>query len=551
MWDQSFLPASFITPQDYYQTAADFLHTHIHLAQSHIVDFHTHHHISLIPPDWINALVGLEDALLFKVPTMDPKTIATLPSTLQDFIATAQSFAFVRQEFLTHLHSRTGKISSGDMGSAQVTQAHDNAEVTQVQGNAEVLRTAGNAEYTPEGAQAQGNAQVSEGDEKVARAQGDPMNLDQQLTEGMTPKKLYEIEQIGALIVSVAKQKLTNNIIDIGGGKGHLSRVLALQFGMNITSMDCNASNIKKANARMQELANLYNRRKKKQQSKENISFVDPQSIKFEAVVKYVDPSIPLQSGVRNVSNDETPGSEKSVLVGLHTCGNLSCTLLELFCANECISGLVFVGCCYNMLTLPNHAQEENDTKGTTYSFPMSQFAKKEAKFQLSKVIAMLGCQAVSRWADTPENLRESLDALSKNHFRAMFQVFLRDTYGIHKILSIGHLPDEVTSNFSTYTKSALRVLDKKILQIVDSSKLPDEESLDKAIADTFDKYNRDEKLMKVWWCIRGVLANVIENLILVDRVIFLREKGHVNSTLIPLFDPILSPRSHCILAIK
>lgn len=62
------------------------------------------------------------------------------------------------------------------------------------------------------------------------------------------------------LIQSIADRQHTKNIIDIlafmcksfvllwrldiGGGKGHLSRVLALQFGMNVTSMDCNANNI-------------------------------------------------------------------------------------------------------------------------------------------------------------------------------------------------------------------------------------------------------------------------------------------------------------------
>jgi hypothetical protein len=81
---------------------------------------------------------------------------------------------------------------------------------------------------------------------------------------------------------------------------------------------------------------------------------------------------------------------------------------------------------------------------------------------------------------------------------QSTIQVFLRDTYGIHKTLSIGHLSDDSTSDFTTYTKSALRVLEKKILQMVDSATLPNEETLDKAILDAFSKYNPDEKLMKV-----------------------------------------------------
>jgi len=316
----------------------------------------------------------------------------------------------------------------------------------------------------------------------------------------------------------------------------------------------------------MQELSNLYNRRKRKQKSNDNLTFVDPQSIKFEAVVKYVDASIPLQpsASVGTQNEEPIPESEKSVLVGLHTCGNLSCTLLDLFCANECISALVFVGCCYNMLTLPNPMTEQNkqtnienntdnknnNNNNNSYTFPMSQYARTNSPFQMNKVLAMLGCQAVSRWADTQEHLQDSISTLSKNHYRAMFQIFLRDTYGINKTLSIGHMSDDATSNFPTYAKSALKVLEKKILQVVDSC-LPNEAAVDKAIATTFSKYNLNEKLMKVWWCVRGVMATVIENMILVDRIMYLHEKGHPNSSLLSLFNPILSPRNHCIVVIK
>lgn len=126
--------------------------------------------------------------------------------------------------------------------------------------------------------------------------------VDKQLIAGMKPKKIYEVKKrtkerkdfmkfnflffkidrtMGNLISKIATETKTNNIIGIlnkiyllllylvllllllyyyllynlfikillflkyiGGGKGHLSRFLALQYGMNITSMDCNASSI-------------------------------------------------------------------------------------------------------------------------------------------------------------------------------------------------------------------------------------------------------------------------------------------------------------------
>jgi hypothetical protein len=55
-----------------------------------------------------------------------------------------------------------------------------------------------------------------------------------------------------------------------------------------------------------------------------------------------------------------------------------------------------------------------------------------------------------------------------------------------------------VTYDFKVYTKHALSVLEKKILQIVDPAKLPDEEALNMAIDKTRSEYDEDIKLMKV-----------------------------------------------------
>jgi hypothetical protein len=49
---------------------------------------------------------------------------------------------------------------------------------------------------------------------------------------------------------------------------------------------------------------------------------------------------------------------------------------------------------------------------------------------------------------------------------------------------------------------------------------------------------------------IRTALAPVIESLILLDRVAFMRECGH-DATLVALFDPAISPRFVGILATK
>lgn len=109
------------------------------------------------------------------------------------------------------------------------------------------------------------------------------------------------------------------------------------------------------------------------------------------------------------------------------------------------------------MLNLPSVMKQNADTN-TKYSFPMSKFVSDDPNlFVVNKAIAMvrnhhelqlssllcchcryhlcdnynlltiyqLACQAVDTWANNEENLSDSLQALHRNHFRAMFQARL------------------------------------------------------------------------------------------------------------------------------
>ena len=64
-----------------------------------------------------------------------------------------------------------------------------------------------------------------------------------------------------------------------------------------------------------------------------------------------VDPSISPEDLLGYVTNGHTYPTEKYLLVGLHTCGDLAPTILRLFSQSQCIVGVVSVGCCYMKLT--------------------------------------------------------------------------------------------------------------------------------------------------------------------------------------------------------
>lgn len=58
-------------------------------------------------------------------------------------------------------------------------------------------------------------------------------------------------------------------------------------------------------------------------------------------------------------------------------------------------------------------------------------------------------------------------------------------------------------------------------------------------------------KKLVIFYLLRLCLAQVIESLILLDRLMFLFENGFDKCYLVKLFDPVLSPRCHSIVAVR
>lgn len=64
------------------------------------------------------------------------------------------------------------------------------------------------------------------------------------------------------------------------------------------------------------------------------------------------------------------------------------------------------------------------------------------------------------------------------------------------------------------------------------------------------DLFQHREKEVAILWTLRAMLASCLESLFLVDRVAYLEEKG-IDVQIMPLFDPVDSPRNMCIIAKK
>lgn len=63
-------------------------------------------------------------------------------------------------------------------------------------------------------------------------------NLKQLFMRHVKPKKRHETAIMAKLCADAARESEVKDIIDVGGGKGHLSRLLAYGYGLNVCCVE-------------------------------------------------------------------------------------------------------------------------------------------------------------------------------------------------------------------------------------------------------------------------------------------------------------------------
>ncbi|NXA37851.1 MET25 protein, partial [Eudromia elegans] len=220
-----------------------------------------------------------------------------------------------------------------------------------------------------------------------------------------------------------------------------------------------------------------------------------------------------------------------SVMVGLHTCGDLAPNTLRIFTAKPEIKAVCSVGCCYHLLS---EQYENQDCTAKVWGFPMCQYLKDEG-WCCGRNARMSACLALERVAVGQMLPTESL------FYRAVLQVIIEENYGVTKSdRHVGKIFSK-SSSFLDYVRKSLKKME------LDDSKLSDS-----CIMDYYEKYKDRMNELEAFNMLKVVLAPCIEVLILLDRLCYLKEQDNIAwSGLVKLFDPVKSPRCYGIIALK
>ncbi|XP_061675599.1 protein RRNAD1 [Syngnathoides biaculeatus] len=385
------------------------------------------------------------------------------------------------------------------------------------------------------------------------------------------PKKQHEIRQLGTLVKQLCKRTGCYRVIDVGSGQGHLTRFLSFGLGLSVTAIEADPALVATATKfDGQLLCALEKERKKKQKS----SSEPPSSGTCPRhVTGWVDPKASWEVFIQQLGANQDDGEgaftpckkrpcspehtskeaglfeqgvrQDLVLTGLHACGDLSPTLLRHFVKCPHIRAITSVACCYMKLTTkeqpslpgvlepPDPPRSDPECSVWDFGYPMSAYVRGLPGHQLSYKAREAACHAME---DYLARLREESALLRTHCYRAALEVFITDGR-----------PDLRRAGIQTVKKAHLLTFAEYARLGLARVGLPPSLPLDPG---RLEAMLAQRGKVVVFFSLALLLAPVVETLVLLDRIIYLRENG-VHSHLIPLFDPNFSPRNFVLVAQK
>ncbi|XP_045499922.1 probable methyltransferase-like protein 25 [Colias croceus] len=357
------------------------------------------------------------------------------------------------------------------------------------------------------------------------------------VTQFMTTKKSYEVQTMSKYVASLHKACSTTHCIEAGGGKGNL--LVALSLGYNIPSLtvDCDEKTLMNAETRVSIIRKQWKAIAKKLNNgtEEIISGnINTDCHRFAKAFITKDTDF-----VQTVKQEFDCDIVNVLLTGLHTCGNLGPDSLRIFTKSPNIGAVFNVPCCYHLLNeavdvcMVDVFQREYGGHVDGYGFPMSEYLR---GFNIGRNARMLASQSIHRFV-----AQKTLPDISLL-YRAVLQTIIK------KQLPQASLSEKKLkglsakcNNFKDYCKMANEILQIGLFDTCQSE----------TVNLTDENMDCQWKKIVLFYMMRLCLAQVVESVILLDRLLFLYENGYNDAFIVKLFDPVLSPRCHSIVAIK
>ncbi|NWV38405.1 RRNAD protein, partial [Grantiella picta] len=373
------------------------------------------------------------------------------------------------------------------------------------------------------------------------------------LRRHIKPKKQHEVRRLGKVEQgdAVGSQGIPPIPADfVSPHQGHLSRFLAFGLGLSVTAVESDGRLTSLAERFDQEL--LRELGKKRGPGHEgqprrcpNAPRRPPRPLTPQApqhVAGRLDPAAPWgefllppdppgpSPAARNPLGG--PGGSEDggqvLVTGLHACGDLSPALLRHFARSTNVAAVASVGCCYMKLsTAPQ-------PPGCPPGYPRSASVASLPGHQLSYRAREAACHALEEYEG---RLRGDSAHLRAHCYRAVLESLICAADPSKRHLGLQPGRKAHTLSFPQYAHLGLP------LAGLDPAGVPLDSGAVGAMLEQQHKV--------VAFCTLGqLLAPAVETLVLLDRLLYLREQG-LHCALVPLFNPRFSPRNLVLVAAR
>ena len=324
-----------------------------------------------------------------------------------------------------------------------------------------------------------------------------PVKFEQWAYNGIKAKKRHEIDRIIPAINELKEKISFNQVIDIGGGVGHLSRVIAHYANINAISID--------RNSEFQKIGKERLKKYRKLPSAKEVHFVN------------------LNFSTEN-SDEELSSIFKSdsLSLGLHTCGPLANILIKTSCIHN-LAGLLSFGCCYHHLNpkldfpISSFYKEQNFTRLNLFAFSLATRSHAQDDFEVFKTKRQV------------------------KNYRYALHLFLMRKFNNKYFQEVGECDVKI------YWMPFKHYLKLKLSELKLENTFTDDE------IDNFYHNHETQKELNEMFAgnlIRWLLGRSLEVYILLDRALYLEEMGY-EVFVEEYFKEALSPRNIGILALR
>ncbi|XP_009462740.1 PREDICTED: protein RRNAD1 [Nipponia nippon] len=222
------------------------------------------------------------------------------------------------------------------------------------------------------------------------------------------------------------------------------------------------------------------------------------------------------------------PAGEGVLVTGLHACGDLSPALLRHFARSPAVAAVASVACCHMKLST------SPQPPGCLVGYPLSAWVAGLPGHELSYRAREGACHALEEYVRRLDGASGSLRA---HCYRAVLETLIRAADPGKKRPGVQTVKKAHALSFPQYARLGLPRVG------LDPAAVPlDSEAVEAML--------EQQHKVVAFFSLTLLLAPLVETLILLDRLLYLRERGF-HCALVPLFDPRFSPRNLVLVAAR